>query len=179
MDKLYRILVAIKAPSGETHYNHGVLLLGFAVIVLLVGLWNFICGAVEYREAQDTLNFASAQGKIVTSRKYFSQTSSGSGYDSVVKYSYTVGGKEYSGHTVSFRTAPTLPRDIAQFPLGTPVTVYYDPSNPAKACLQKGQTGENIASMVMAGFYGVAGVVFLLIGMIVVFLQKRRISKQS
>lgn len=60
-----------------------------------------------------------------------------------IRYGYAVEGEEYEGSDVAsgdrpYRTARSAARRLQRYPVGAPVTVYYDPRQPRIAILEPG-----------------------------------------
>ncbi len=71
-----------------------------------------------------------------------------------VAYDYTVDGTPFSGNTVRFGNhAGALAKaeaDVAKYPAGAPVEVYYDPAKPQTSTLESGQSGLSVWGLVLA-----------------------------
>ncbi|GAB4325228.1 MAG: hypothetical protein Kow0059_21160 [Candidatus Sumerlaeia bacterium] len=65
-------------------------------------------------------------------------------YKPVIVYRYDVGGQSYESSRFDYTASPfnrseeDAKRIVAQYPPGTPVTVYYNPSYPQQAVLRRG-----------------------------------------
>jgi hypothetical protein len=65
------------------------------------------------------------------------------GYEVRVVYEYSVNGVGYSGSRIQFGSATSYLRKgraeaaVSRYPVNCPVTVYYDPENPAAAVLDR------------------------------------------
>lgn len=76
-----------------------------------------------------------------------------------ITYQYTVNGTTYQNNrfwneSLSINQLPKIEALVAQYPPGTPVPVYYNPTNPKDAFLQRisgGSTGNNIGLIAVAG----------------------------
>ncbi|MHC5115056.1 MAG: DUF3592 domain-containing protein [Planctomycetota bacterium] len=68
-------------------------------------------------------------------------------YEAKIEYDFEVGGESYRSHTVCVGgELNTSCRDraetrCAKYPVGTPVTVYYDPAEPGVCCLERKHEG--------------------------------------
>ena len=65
------------------------------------------------------------------------------GYRTLVRYEYVVGGEEHEGRELAggdfpYRSARGAARRLAAYPVGAPVTVRYDPTEPEIAVLETG-----------------------------------------
>jgi hypothetical protein len=124
------------------------LLVGFACAV--AGMLSIVT-FLKWREVKAVSRWLPTPGKIVSSRVEAREVrSSGAGSDSsdsteirnfpAITFDYKVGGKTFRGSRYSvqenlgnFEVAETL----ARFPRGADVTVFYDPSDPNKAVIER------------------------------------------
>jgi hypothetical protein len=108
----------------------------------------FVIGIMLYMQSASkaALNWPSVQGKILSSRVHYTSSYSKSSPSPWVEYTYEVDGKKYKSMTIArggMVSSQTLAEDIvARYPKGADVTVYYDPGNPSKACLEKKPPGQ-------------------------------------
>lgn len=71
-------------------------------------------------------------------------------YRPVIVYTYTVGGREYTADRVTlggqagWSSSRFFQRSLAKYPPGSPVTVYYNPSNPSEAVLERRVWGSRL-----------------------------------
>jgi len=68
------------------------------------------------------------------------------------RYRYQVNGKTYDGDTISYAKGlfDGASTQVSRYPQGSPVSVYYDPKDPASAVLDPG-TGPTPALALLAG----------------------------
>ena len=125
-----------------------------ASIVTALALFSAVIALFGFglkRQAAAADGWAQTKGRVVTSKtEQFV-----AGVDRIsaprrnllrqrVIYAYTVAGVGYSSDRVSFgaRTASSMPgmeqAIVRRYPVGTAVTVYYDPANPSQAVLDRG-----------------------------------------
>jgi hypothetical protein len=110
------------------------------VVAIVVKLW-------EVRKAS---RWPAVEGKVIASRVESHRKSPGDpGYDfddtevsnePLVEYVYHVDGRKYRGRriTIGEKTSTyELETILARYPIGTAVTVYYDPANPQTAVLER------------------------------------------
>ena len=125
-----------------------ILLVGFACAV--AGMLSIVT-LLKWREVRAISRWFPAPGKIVSSRVEAREvTRSGSGSESststeirnfpAITFEYKVGGKTFRSSRYSvqenvgnFEVSETL----ARFPRGADVTVFYDPSDPSKAVIER------------------------------------------
>jgi hypothetical protein len=92
---------------------------------------------------QDSLNWLQTTGVVVTSRVEVS----GGDHSSVsprVKYQYTVGAQAYQSdqikagdHVFRVSVSGEAYDVVDRYPVGAQVAVFYNPANPAQACLER------------------------------------------
>jgi hypothetical protein len=110
----------------------------------------FVVGIMIYRQnaSKAALNWPSVQGKIKSSRVHRRDIySTGGDGHPWVEYTYDVNGKTYKSMTISVgglimddqKQAENM---VARYPKGADVPVYYNPSDPSKACLEKKPVGQ-------------------------------------
>jgi len=124
------------------------LLIGFACLV--AGGLSLVT-LLKWREVRAVSRWLPTPGKIISSRVEAREvTSSGSGSDSststeirnfpAITFQYKVGGKSFQSSHYSVQENLgnfEVPETLARFPKGAAVTVFYDPSNPAKAVIER------------------------------------------
>lgn len=85
-------------------------------------------------------------------------------YQTIVHYTYTVGGRTYESDKIArFAPATNKKPDLSPYAPGTKVMVFYDPDDPATAYLKARRSGGAVV-------LSVAGGVFLTIGLLVPIL---------
>ncbi|MHC6202997.1 DUF3592 domain-containing protein [Breznakiellaceae bacterium SP9] len=94
-------------------------------------------------------------------------------YEPIMEYSYTVGGKKYTSASVRFgggEYASTSREDIEKIvnrPVGSPITVFYNPDKPDESFLDKKASGYLTGAVTFALFtvsFGAAGIWMMLVG---------------
>jgi len=138
----------------------------------LAGLIFFVVGAIIlffgyswYKKAKDTESWPETEG-IVLYSEVNSHVSDGSTmYKPIVKYTYSVNGKEFTSSKYSYGEYSSSDSDFAYeivdlYPKGKKVSVYYNPSKPYKAVLETG-----VGFMIYIPL--VLGVIFSAIGLLV------------
>jgi predicted lipid-binding transport protein (Tim44 family) len=119
------------------------------------------------------VNRAQTQGRMLSAT-----LSSGESYDQStssyqpthtpeVHYQYEVNGVQYTGtrvteHSFSYGSSGDVEKFLAQHPAGAPVTVDYNPANPADAVLETGMGSMANKQLLLAG--GVLGGIFAAFG---------------
>ena len=101
-------------------------------------------------------------GRVVRSEIRTNRKANGlPGFRTLVRYEYVVDGEEYEGRELAggdfpYRSARAATRRLAAYPVGAPVTVRYDPTEPDIAVLETGLSPDvlylpAIATMLVAG----------------------------
>jgi hypothetical protein len=121
----------------------GLVALGMGVALLL---WS----ADRTRAARASVTWPSAEGVVVRSevvRSGGGSSRSSVSYEADVRYRYAVGGRRYEsgrfaiGVAHSFADPAAARAEVAAYPPGRRVRVYYDPREPAESCLVPGVDG--------------------------------------
>ena len=139
----------------------------------IVGLGLFLFGLFQVRKLRASRNWLMAAGIVREVLVEFqAATQSGDSDDSdsytpVVKYGFGVAGKPYLGTRIrfdakSFQSDAAARKSVAGFRPGLPVTVFYNPANPADCVLERKNT---------------AGWVFLILGAFIVLLALAAVLK--
>ena len=120
-----------------------------AVIVPLIFLVGF--GIFFYRRYQQgnaarasAQSWPSTSGIVLTSSVQVRRSNRSRSEYPVVVYQYGVNGKSYQGQRIkasdkfmSVRVFGEAQATVARYPVGSRVTVYYDPNNPSESALEK------------------------------------------
>ncbi len=144
------------------------------LLFVIVGAVILFFGVRQIQNAQASETWPSVEGVVTVSelgRQTGSSSRTGTGtrrresttYSADISYDYAVGGVEYVNGTVRFGQVNTSsPSDaramLKKYPVGAPVTVYYNPENPQIAVLEP---GVGVATWFLPGF----GALFLVVGL--------------
>lgn len=144
--KLLTISPPVKLPMDDKERN---MMLGMCVagIVGVMMIWQGLTGIITAWEARSwpvTPGIVESVEVITTEGGEDGDTT----YEPVVTYSYTVAGSRYVADRVDVRdpvkhqlvSAQDVTRNYRK---GNPVSVYYNPKNPASALLEPGASKEN------------------------------------
>jgi hypothetical protein len=148
---------------------------GFAGFLILIGAALSIFGVFFLRTALASYGWPSTPGTVqaITSPLYRSEYSgSRRTYVYEVTYGYAVNEIAYTGDRYSLGEGSTAsrPYDTAReaeqagleaYPLGSAITVYYDPQNPTETVLKRGPNIGTYAPLIMGLFFLPCGVLFL------------------
>ncbi|MCU0514995.1 MAG: DUF3592 domain-containing protein [Anaerolineae bacterium] len=105
------------------------------VLVLLLVMWR------GRRRAQATQTWASAGGRILSAQIEMKRGQRGYTPYPAIVYEYAVDGRTY--HSTRINAGLTMggtfiaQQTLDRYPPGSPVTVYYNPANPAEAVLEQ------------------------------------------
>jgi len=141
------------------------LLIGF--IFAFIGVIFLVIMFTTRKKAEAAKSWPTAQGTVLSSELSIHQDydsddhSSSTSYQPVVQYSYSVMGNQYTGSKIAFG-ANQFDRNTAQnmvnrYIAGNPVSVYYDPNDPAKAVLETQAAGSKV--------FMIVGIIFAVIGL--------------
>ena len=140
----------------------------FGILMLVVGVWSFVHVWRTRALLQASRRWSSTEGRVTRSKtKRFGNKKRT--YEARIEYAFDVDGQEYSGKGLHIggdvrRTRTWAEKRCAEYPEGSPVTVFYDPNAPASSCLVRAQEGAALGWI--AGFAGIALGVALLSGML-------------
>jgi hypothetical protein len=144
------------------------------VVVMAIGLIALAVGVMLYTDAQEVKSWSQTTGTI-SYTNIRSEWQSGSHdspgqyvYYPVVEYYYTVEGQTHYSSTISKMSSGSSDVGYAQDfinrnPLGSQVTVYYNPDNPSEAVLQMNSDFELVAPLLIGAIFtliGVSGVIY-------------------
>lgn len=114
----------------------------FILIFGGVGLGLLIGGGITYRNAMATQSWPTADGVITFAEIYESRDEDGTSYGLNVSYRYSVNDTPYIGTRISladYSSSRSYAQGLLeQYNVDTPVTVFYDPEDPAKSVLETG-----------------------------------------
>jgi hypothetical protein len=126
-----------------------------AALWIFIGLVALSAGGVQGLEAGRMAEWPAAPGRVVTSESVTTAFRGlGLRYAPAVRivYEYEVGGTVYRSERVAVEIQPVETdsaegqRRLRDYPVGTEVTVYYDPDDPAAAVLECGRPGSAFAA---------------------------------
>ena len=153
-----------KGASGKT-------LVLITLVSLVAGLVLLILGVRDIMGGMKSRSWPTTDGYVnsATIQKHYPSTSDHTRtptYTPKVYYEYTVDGKKYTAHRVSFSGATggkygDAEEVVNRYPVGSKITVYYDPDNRAESVLEPGFVWTSLI-MALAGlvFLGVAAILF-------------------
>jgi hypothetical protein len=135
-------------------------------------------GVKSLFEANASKSWPTVPGKIISSSvDSKSGDKGGTTYHAEVLYEYRAGGQTQSSHDVAFgaygSSDPSHARSIVnKYPAGSDITVHYSPSNPSKAVLETGISGQ---AFFLPGF----GAVFFCAGLGIFIFIPGAIQRQG
>lgn len=115
-------------------------------ILILAGLGFFIYRRSQQSAAyrQTAQGWPSTTGMVLASNIQIRRTSRSRSEIPVVVYQYQVNGQAYQNqiiragdHIGTIRVAGQARATVARYPIGSTVTVYYNPANPAESALER------------------------------------------
>jgi hypothetical protein len=138
---------------------------GFAGLVIGVGCFVTVLGIRMCKEARVTWTWPSTEG-IVRGTEVLETCGGGlkgrTEFQPVVTYEYSAGGVTHTGKRIMLVDISSgsryAHRIIARYPVGTSVTVYYDPASPQDAVLRRGNDGNTIGVPAVGIFFALIGV---------------------
>ena len=152
-------------------------LLLFGLIFLIIGIITLILGMIAWNKARKSTSWPAVPGRILNAsvdrvrerdRDSDGDVSIETKYKVDISYQYTVEGKQYIGNRIQFGLPDRMSssvrayRIVNQYPQGTEVDVYVDPSQLSNSVLQP---GVKLSTLLAPAF----GLVFAIAGMIMMF----------
>jgi len=117
------------------------------LILSLVGVVTVISSARSMRQAGRSESWPGVQGRIIESRVDkrtevdYDSPADRTAYIPVVRYTYSLQGKEYTGDRIAFGVKNRNPNPASEvvnrYPVDKQVMVYYNPEKPEQAVLEQ------------------------------------------
>ena len=134
-------------------------------LLILVGVGVVIQSIWTSRKVEAAQLWPSVKGLVTTS---VVRLSGGKNrvYRAKIKYTYSVAGHEFTGRRYALggeldtSNSGRAEARCAKYPEGSEPEVYYDPSNPKDACLERVQEGKGF-TLLIAGVFAAIGVAML------------------
>lgn len=142
------------------------------ILILVIGIIITLLGLHIVISANSSYTWIEVKGKIVSTKIVNNSDEK----DIEVKYTYSVNGKSYHGHKISFgdntsMTGQEVDRIYEKFlPSGKIISVYYNPKSPDKAVLEPGNNFGSLWPLIMG--------VFLLFSSVLGFIDKSKAKKE-
>jgi hypothetical protein len=134
------------------------------------GAWLITTGASEAWEAQESGNWPSTPGTVLSATVHTQASTarhgSGTSYTPRISYSYSVNGEMFTGTTIApgrMWGSKSAYAAVRMFPAGSQTPVYYSPGDPKEAVLVPGLRVANLGKMLF-GFVPLAFVVIFALG---------------
>lgn len=122
---------------------------GFFILVLAgVGVYMIVVSLRSRKKAESSQAWPHTLGQVVRAEVKRTSNTDDDGhisytYHPEVEYTYEVAGQTYSSQRLMFgairayNTTAKAQRTLARYPVGSQVTVYYDPAKPADSVLER------------------------------------------
>lgn len=116
----------------------------FSLIFLAAGMGGLCLLIYSVFVGHQSSAWPTTASRILRSEMAWSQTSSSSKSNpyALIRYSYSVNGREYENDRISFdnvsKSREVTELLVAQYPAGTEASVYYQPNSPENSVLQPG-----------------------------------------
>jgi hypothetical protein len=111
--------------------------------LILVGITIFGAYSIirDYQLAKNSEHWPTTIGKVLYHRINTSSSRYSTYYSPIIKYSYSVEDKDYTSETirypgVNFKKYSQAADFVSQYPIGSQIEIYYDPTNPSLSCLE-------------------------------------------
>jgi hypothetical protein len=143
----------------------------FGLVFAGIGLGLTIWGYSMWSKGRAAKEWPSAEGTVASARVERSTSSSGSGsrrrrrttYTPKLSYTYAVEGRPYTstriafGGTRSYSSSSAAEGFVNRHPVGSKVTVYYNPGDPAESTLETGASGGAYVLLIIGVVFGLVG----------------------
>jgi hypothetical protein len=127
----------------------------------LLGVVLFLIGWFQFRKVRVSRSWPSVTGRILDGKVEMAVNPGGAdepdstSYFPAIHYEYLVGSQLYRGDRIAFEqttypNAKKAQQALLLFPAGASVPVYYDPSQPSSAVLQRKATGGTVVMVLGA-----------------------------
>lgn len=144
----------------------------------MAGLFAFVLGALllwlgwrGQQKVKASMSWPYVLGKVVAAsvrqvvERGDADTRDTTHYVPFVQYEYQVGGQNYQGNRLAFQEKGYNSHKkafnlVAAFPVGGPVSVFFDPANPQNAVLERKAHGNNVL-LVVGGILVLAAIASL------------------
>ncbi|MDX2161615.1 MAG: DUF3592 domain-containing protein [bacterium] len=139
----------------------GMVAAGIVAALALFFLFQWVKG--RQRTAASAA-WSSTTGRVIAASVVRSARTGNSGgaYYPSIMYQYQVNGQQYTGNRLHFGARmgtgfyQQVQARVNEFPVGSAVTVYYDPSNPADAVLERTTSGGALQLIMVMVLFGAA-----------------------
>jgi len=156
-------------PKRSRFFSRRISMLSLAL--LLLSSASIGAGIAMNAGSERSGHWPMIEGAIVSGRVDQTQQGNGKGggvscYRATILYRYELGAVSYQNTKISYHGTPCVHGErgrrlaeelIARYPANGKVTIFYDPDNPQRSCLEPGKTPDGIGLMLM----GAAGFIFL------------------
>ena len=145
------------------------------ILIALLGIMTMLGAAFKHFEGKASLSWPSVEGTVHETRLGAKEQRGDVDYHPRIQYSYEVDGRGYKSDRIDFdypffETEQEAQAFLEMYPVGAPLTVYYDPDDPGAALLDPGVP--NVIGVI------VLGLIFL-IGAFVYFRWRTRVMQRG
>ena len=140
---------------------------GFGVIFILVSLLAATTAIKDWRRYRESDNWIPTTAQIVSGNIFARRGSKSTTYVLDIKYVYKVLEQSYENNQFSFGSEGTgydtqkkAEGILAKYPVGSQVTIYYEPNNPQQAVLERKYDSTGAILAVIVGVLGIGMVIY-------------------
>jgi hypothetical protein len=156
-----------RLPTWSDYY----LLCIFFICLVLAGPAFFLYVFYANHHDRPSLQWPGVPGKIMQCDRETHHSTHSTDYSVNVSYTYTVSNHEYIGHRIAPWSVDLDALDSNQrtsafataYPVGSPVTVYYDPQHPDNAVLLPGPDEAGNQKFMRCGYIALVGGILLVV----------------
>lgn len=134
------------SSENSLGWSNFVAVLAGSLVPVLFGAVMIIIGGRDIKHSHECLTWPETDGIIIESGIYERKDDDNSKiyYSLMIKYSFIVNGKTYTGNRKSYQTEEHSDRKIIEdiltdYPKGAVIRIFYKPENPEFSVLERGE----------------------------------------
>jgi hypothetical protein len=173
------LFIVLREDQMASFPLFGILCGGFFLLLFLgIGIWLIVRSIRERNKVDESQGWPTTLGQVLHNSVAESVATSDDDvttYHPEITYSYKVNGQDYEGNRIMIGAVPSgtqkSARDVTvRYPPGASVTVYYNPTNPREAILERKSKSAS-ASMII-------GIVFIVLSIVTFCVMAGSIAVQ-
>jgi len=146
----------------------------------VIGGWVISMGYATVRDANASAAWPSVTGKVIAAEVQDQSDDTNSAYSPHVTYRYAVDNHFFTRDTLQFGEDTYINIESAQrvldgYPIGSEVTVYYDPKDPGRAALRPG-TSDGSYLLLVIGIFLIVGAIAIAAPMALKIIRHQEIE---
>lgn len=149
-------------PAKRFHRIFGLI---FILGVFVMGAALFYYSLSRVLLVYRTQNWTATSGSVISSEVCYRRGIKSDSYSPRIVYRYAVDGKEYESREITYGftegSKDEAAEKVAQYPAGSEVKVFYNPSSPGQACLERGGAVNGFAIPLIVSFIFMGAAIWL------------------